>query len=173
MEPKLPISVVSPVDLGRLIRELQAIDNTLSQQDLRQDEVKVPKTSKLLDELVELNKADLSHPTHRQALQEFLTDLRAHTPVVHISFSADPSPLFVGKVMTWLRQEVHPTVLMTIGLQPSIGAGCLVRTTNKYFDFTLRANFEKHHDLLMAKLREVNATPTPTLIPGVPEGVAA
>ena len=54
--------------------------------------------------------------------------------------------------MTWLRREIHPLVLMTVGLQPNIGAGCIVRTTNKYFDFSLRQDFANKRDLLQAAL---------------------
>lgn len=155
----LPLSVTSPTDLGRLLRELETLDNSLMQYDLKGQtgSVKMPKTSLLLDSVIDANKLDLVVPEQRKNIIKFLQDAKAHAPVLHISFGADPAPAFVTKLMTWLRREIHPQVLLTIGLQPNIGAGCLVRSTNKYFDFSLRENFTKNRELLMSKLREVNS----------------
>jgi F0F1-type ATP synthase delta subunit len=72
-----------------------------------------------------------------------------------MSFSADPSPQFTQKLAAWLRQEIHPFVLLQVGLQPNIGAGCVVRTTNKYFDFSLRERFKSKRPLLMEKLKSL------------------
>ena len=153
----LPNSVVGPVDLGRLLRELEVLDNSLMQLRLqaKPGALKLPPLSRLLDQTIELNKLDLLEPTELQALQKFLTATKAHAPVLHISFGADPSPLFTQKLVLWLRQEINPLVLLTIGLQPSIGAGCMVRTTNKHFDFSLRERFANNSQLLIGQLQAV------------------
>ncbi len=156
----LPLSVTGPIDVGRLLRELESIDNYLMQFHLKNedDKAKMPKTSKLMDNLLEVNKLNLVEPAHRQQLIGFLQETKEHAPVLHISFGSDPAPAFLEKLLTWLRREIHPLVLVTVGLQPNIGAGCLVRSTNKYFDFSLRENFTKNRVLLMSKLREVVTT---------------
>ena len=153
----LPLSVTSPIDVGRLLRELEALDNGLMQFDLKgmTDQAKMPKMTKLMDDTISENKLNLLEATQRKQFLLFLTNLREHAPVLHISFGADPAPAFIEKLVTWLRQEINPLVLVTIGLQPNIGAGCLVRSNNKYFDFSLRENFTKNRELLMTKLREV------------------
>jgi len=69
-----------------------------------------------------------------------------------MSLSADPSTRFLEKLVTWLRREIHPQVLLTIGLQPTLGAGCVLRTPNRQFDFSLRQDFAKKRDLLIGKL---------------------
>lgn len=155
----LPLLVASPADLGRLIRELEMIDNNLLQLGLRQggDKVKMPKTSKLMDETIELNKLNLLHETDRKLLSTFLLQVKTKAPVLHISFSVDPSVSVIEKLMTWLRREIHPLVLLTIGLQPNIGAGCIVRTTNKYFDLSLGQDFASKRELLMSKLSPATA----------------
>lgn len=151
---KLPVLVVSLVDVGRLLREIEALDDTLLQLHVRQGgkAVAMPKTSLLMDQLIELNSLNLLQAADRQRLQRFLTLVKQKAPVLHISFAADPSVVFTQKLMTWLRREVHPQLLLTIGLQPSIAAGCMIRTTNKYFDFTLRQKFGAKRDLLMEKI---------------------
>jgi F0F1-type ATP synthase delta subunit len=151
---QLPILVSSPADLGRLIRELEVIDESLLQLSLRKGggEVKMPKTTKLMDQTIQLNKLNLLHKTDRELLRRFLTDIKAEAPVLHISFSVDPSTAFLEKLVTWLRLEINPSVLVTVGLQPSLGVGCVVRSTNKYFDLSLRQNFAKKRELLFSKL---------------------
>ncbi len=162
MEPEskqligLPLSVVGPTDVGRLQRELEAIDNYLREQRLRVtgETAKLPKTSRLMDQTVELNKLDLLQQADRQNLQQYLQMAHTQAPRLHISFGADPTPYFMQKLMFWLRGQIGPNVLVVIGLQPSIGAGCIVRTTNKQFDFSLGKHLAEHRDLLLARLRE-------------------
>lgn len=149
----LPLLAARPVDIGRLLRELELIDDAVSQAKLAdKDNFKLPKTSQLMDKVIELNQIDLSKATDRKLLLDLL-NLSKKAPVLHISFNSDPSPAFIEKLMEWLRREIHPLLLITIGLQPSIGAGCVVRSTNKYFDFSLRKDLIGKHELLLNKMR--------------------
>lgn len=151
----LPISVIDKIDVGRLMREAQAIDTFLNEAAVRQPgaPMKLPRTSRLLDDTVVLNKLNMLQATDRGRLISFLKEVYTSAPTLHVSFSADPSPMFTQKLTQWLRQELHPLVLLQIGKQPNMGAGCVVRTTNKYFDFSLRNRFAERHDLLIAKLK--------------------
>jgi hypothetical protein len=153
----LPLSIVTKIDVGRLIRELDQIDAFLKGAAIREPgtPVKMPRTSRLLDETVQVNKLNLLHEDERARLIEFVTQVRTKAPIVHISFSADPSPMFTGKLITWLRSEVHPLILLQLGLQPNIGAGCVLRTTNKYFDFSLRERLKQKGGVLAETLRGV------------------
>ena len=159
LELVLPLLVTSPVDVGRLVREVEALDNTLMQHDVVGDgkAIKMPKTSLLLDAMIEANKLDLTQPKERQRVQSFLEIVHTKAPVLHISFSADPAPAFIEKLMTWLRREINAQLLITVGLQPNIGAGCMVRSTNKFYDFSLRQNFTKNRAMLLEKLHEATA----------------
>lgn len=163
----LPVSVTSPADVGRLIRELEHIDDTLLQLGLRVagSEVKMPQTSRLMDQTIEANKLNLLHKEGRAELRQSLLAAKEQSPVLHISFSADPTPIFMEKLMIWLRREIHPSVLLTSGLQPNIGAGCIVRTANKQFDFSLRQDFLKKRDLLLSQLADkpVKSPPPPEM----------
>jgi F0F1-type ATP synthase delta subunit len=151
---QLPAMVVSPADVSRLVRELETVNGALLDRTLRKkgQQANMLKTSQLLDQLIELNKLNLLEQTDRDQLTEFLQGLKKQAPVLHMSFSADPSAAFLDKLMTWLRREIHPNVLLTIGLQPTIGAGCILRTTNKYFDFSLREDFAKKRLMLLDQL---------------------
>lgn len=153
--PVLPSSVVGLVDVGRLIRELEKIDDIMRSGVLREDgrAVELPKLSPLLEEVAEQNKLDLSDEHQRQNTLEFLKLVKREAPKVHMSFSANPSEQFVQKLVVWLRQNIHPHLLVAVGLQPGIGAGCMLRTTNKYFDMSLSRSFGNSRELLMQRLR--------------------
>jgi hypothetical protein len=142
----LPIGIVSKVDVGRLLREVEGLDSFLQQAAIREPgtPVKLPKTSRLLE-------AD------RLRLLNFVKEVKMNAPVLHMSFSADPSPLFLQRLMTWMRSEIHPLVLLQVGLQPNIGAGCILRTTNQYFDFSLKQRFIDKREILANKLKSVPA----------------
>jgi hypothetical protein len=149
----LPPNIVTPVDVGRLVQELESVDEAIHQLKLRHDGaiIKLPKTSGLMDQLISPNGLNLLHDNERTAMLTFLHAIRDKAPVVHMSFSADPTPAFLEKITIWLRKEVDPFVLIKVGLQPNIGVGCVLRTTNHYFDLSLKQSFAGSVD----KLKEV------------------
>lgn len=155
----LPLGVVTKVDVGRLVRETEALDNFLRQAAIREPgtAVKLPRTSKLLDETISMNRLNVLHEADRTRLFEFVKAVKAQAPVLHMSFSADPSPLFLQRLMVKLRGDIHPLVLVQVGLQPNIGAGCILRTKNQYFDFSLKQRFNDKRDLLTSKLKGAQA----------------
>lgn len=155
----LPIMAVGRIDIGRLLREVDAVHEFMEQSALRLagTQPNLPKNSRLFEELVAQNKLNMLVADDRDRLRAFLESVRAKAPVLHVSFSADPSPRFLQSFMTYLRSEIHPLVLLQVGLQPNIGAGCVVRTNNKYFDFSLRERFKARHEVLINTLRGVAA----------------
>lgn len=167
--PVLPVGVVGMIDLGRLIRELERLEAAMTSDKIRTGaDVQLPKLSALMDQLAETNKLDLRDPHARKSLLEFLKLLRKEAPKIHMSFSADPTPDFLAKLLTWLRAHVHPHVLVAVGLQPGIGAGCVLRTTNRYFDMSLGKSFADKRELLMKRLRESNAQPVSATVSAPP-----
>lgn len=153
---ELPSILVSKSDAVRLRREFEALQEYLHQAALRHEEsshIKLPKTSRLLDEFVTLNKLDLLHRADHDRAMATLTALTDSAPLLHFSFSAEPSSAFLAKLMVWLRQNIDPMVLVNVGLQPAIAAGCIVRTPNKQFDLSLGRSFQKSRQLLSDELR--------------------
>lgn len=153
---QLPVLIVSPSDLKRARRELESVDDFLHQAGLRQGgkAVKLPGTSRLIDALAEETGVNLLRVTERDRLLKYLSDLIERAPVLHISFASEPSAAFMSKLVSWLRTNIHPQVLVHLGLQPSIAAGCVVRTANRQFDLSLARSFDKQCDLLAKSLRE-------------------
>lgn len=154
---ELPIAVVSPTDVARLLREIDNLDEFFRQSAIRQggELQSAPRYSRLLDEVVVANKLNLLQESDRQKLISAFKNLSATAPVMHVSFSVDPPGPYVQKIVFWFRQNIRGDVLVRVGLQPNIGAGCVVRTTNKSFDFSLKRFFDSKHDFFMKKLHEV------------------
>lgn len=152
----LPQQLVSSVDLARITRELEALDDSLHQATLRKagQSTKLSRSSITLEDLARLNEVSLMDPAHRTQLIGLLHSLQEHTPRIRISLASEPSGTFLQKVVVWLRANIHPTVLLEAGLQPTLSVGCTIRTENKIFDMSLRHRFEESRQLLIDKIKE-------------------
>ncbi len=176
-QPKmvLPTLVFGKVEIRRLQRELETLDEFLRAMAVRrQTKFEMPRVSRMLDALANENHLDLLKGAHRTAIAGFIADVLEKSPTIHISFAADPSSAFTAKIVSWLRINIHPSTLLDIGLQPNIAAGCVVRTTNKVFDLSLRRHFAEKHDLLLQAMQgNTSATPVAAETAPTPEKVAA
>lgn len=150
MELKLPLSVIGPAEISRLIREITSLEDYFIQAEASGGQgVKPPRITRMLEELVNENKANLLEHKVRDTLRVALQTLLEKSPTVHISFAADPPPKALERILIWLRENVHPTILVRVGLQPNIAAGCVLRTANKIFDMSLKARFVQEEDYLL------------------------
>ncbi len=140
----LPTAVVSRSDVGKALREIDKINDFFHQEGLRGSKDKpLPTLSLVLDSLSQANGLNMIHAEDRDKLKAFLTQLKTKAPVVHMSFPSEASSDFTAKLLEWYRANLHAYTLLTVGLRPELAAGCTVRTTNKFFDFSFRGRFEK------------------------------
>ena len=149
----VPVSIVTRSDVGRLVRVLDNLEAALKRKTASKKSQLLP-TSPLIDDISAQNKLNLLQADDRTKLGAFLAELHSHGPQLHFSFSTDPSPRFLADLLSWLRREIDPRILLKIGLEPALGAGCVVRTTNRQFDFSLRQHFGDQRDMLIGKLKE-------------------
>lgn len=146
-------SIVTRADIAKCLRELAKVEDFFHQASIRGSDAKdVPKLSLKLSALATDNKLNLLHAEDRAKLKAFLSKLKAHAPVVHMSFPSEASSDFTTKLLQWFRTNAHPYTVLHIGLQPELAAGCTLRTTNKMFDLSLRKRFEKSKEKLVAAL---------------------
>jgi F0F1-type ATP synthase delta subunit len=110
--------------------------------------MQLPKLSRTLDQLSKENGVNLLDEASRNQLTESLKQTQQRAPKVHLSFAAEPSPKGLDEILVWLRQNIHPQVLVQIGIQPAIAAGCIMRTPNKIFDMSLRTNLKQKQTYL-------------------------
>ena len=152
-EPSLQLTpdIITALELNRVIRELENLDDFLHQANIRTpgSSMSLPKTTKLLEGLAEANGFSLLDTVHRKHLIGKLRNLKLKVKKVHISFAVEPSPRVIRKIVLWMRENIHPQVVVEIGVQPTISVGCIVRTTNKVFDMSLRNRFSSSKTILI------------------------
>lgn len=155
MALRLPVSVMTKQDLHRLVREVEALDNYILQNTIRgQKSAALPRLTTTLETMIRDNEYDVMDDKVRNDLKKTLAHLLNTAPVVHMSFAIEPSSFMTQKIVTWFRTEVHPALMLHTGIQPTIAAGCVMRTANKYFDFSLRQHLTASKDVLMNSIRE-------------------
>lgn len=161
----LPVLVFGMPEVRRLRRELETLEEFMNSSALRTPgtQAALPRLSRMCEALSLENHLNLLQAADRKQLLTFIKGVETAAPQIHISFATDPSSAFTARVVTWLRGNIHRYALVQIGLQPTIAAGCVVRTANKVFDFSLRERFTKTEALLIesfeAESAQVQAAP--------------
>lgn len=155
---RLPNQIIGSVEMIRITRELEKLDDFLYQANLRAPgkPTTPPKYTKTLDELAEINQISLLKEAERKKLIEVLKKLENEAPVMHISFAVEPSVSFMQKIVDWSREQLHPYIMVNVGLQPSVVVGCEARLTNKIFDMSLRNRFKETRKILIEELEKSN-----------------
>lgn len=163
----LPEQLTSSVDLARIIRELEALDESLRQAQIRKPgtPTKLSRSSITLEDVAQLNKVSLTDQKQREQLLELLRAFHIHAPRIHMSLATEPSAAFIQKIIVWLRSNIHPVVLLEVGLQPTLAAGCMVRTSNRMFDMSLRHRFTENRHLLVEKIAQIKDPTLPDPVP--------
>lgn len=162
----LPPAVISRADIGRCAREIESISDYFHQAGLRgSKDQPLPTLSRTLESLATANGMNLIHAQDRDKLKSFLVSIKSKAPSVHMSFPSEASDDFVAKLLDWFRTQVHPHVVLNVGLQPELAAGCTLRTTNKFYDFSFRARFEASKAKLLTALEELDAKAGPLEVP--------
>lgn len=152
-----PENLISSIDMSRTARELAALDESLYQANVREpgQSVKLARSSRILEDLAAANNISLLDTEQRGELLATMKGLIASAPRIHISFAVEPSAKFSQRMVIWLRQNIHPRLLLEIGLQPTLAVGCVVRTNNKVFDMSLRHRFKEQRHLLREKIGDL------------------
>lgn len=151
MEFKLPLNIISQVDVARMLREINALNDFFAASKVRQagTPMKMPRTTRLLEQVAADNNFNLLEEKDRKALAAQLDGVIGNAPLLHISFAAEPSPKALERILLWFRTNIHPQALLQVGLQPTIAAGCVLRTNNKVFDMSMRAYLKQQEDYMV------------------------
>lgn len=79
-------------------------------------------------------------PATLESLQALLEYLRTiDLPEVHIMLAALPNRTQREALVTWFRTNVSPHLLLSFVADRNLGGGLVVRTPNRVFDFTWKA----------------------------------
>jgi hypothetical protein len=156
----LPPSVVSRIDLSRLLAEVERVDNDITSEAIRHKDEEGyqparPLLSEQLNDFLQANELNLDEDHGRSELISELRALKDNVPIVHMTFATVADRDSLGQLVTWLRESAHPQTVVAIGLQPSLVAGVYLRTPNHVYDLSLRAKLKENHSKLVSSLGEL------------------
>lgn len=151
----LPVSLIGRPDLSHLIREVEAVGNELEAQKVRSEAgeaVRQPAVSQALEDFLDQNKLETTDGQAMMVLKEQLQELKEHSPVIHMTFAGPAEPAFLQEIVAWLRREVHPHTLVSVGVQPSLVGGAYVRTPNQVHDFSIKSLLQGKREIIVHEL---------------------
>ncbi len=152
----LPSSVVSKVDVSRLVSEAERIDNEMTTEDVRSKTGAVGHATSLASgtfaEFLEQNQLKLENSLERSELVKQLHRLKDNVPIIHMTFATEADHESLGRLVAWLRESIHPQAVIDVGLQPGLVAGVYLRTPNHVHDLSLRAVIKEQHESLVSEL---------------------
>jgi hypothetical protein len=178
MDPvRLPTGIVSTGDARRLRRDIASMQETIQAIRIRTNApvAKLPRLSRSLEEFASTNRLNFLMPEDRHQAEVFMDYVLKHAPVIHISFASEASRRFTTELILWLRANFDSEMLVEIGLEPNMAAGCVVRTSNKVFDFSLGKYLEQKREMMMDLILNSAppvAAPTASVAPPANTGAA-
>lgn len=158
----LPPSTVSKTDLSRLVHEVEWIDDELTTKSVRAKAgVRKAAPLTLSDQLTDFlhqNKLNLtSMKSHeRTELLQQIRLLKEKVPIIHMTFASAADSESLNKLISWVRESVHPQAVIAVGLQPALVAGVYLRTPNRVHDFSLRSKLKSSHDILVEQVEALH-----------------
>ena len=138
----LPSTIISRIDVSRLVREFEAVDNALTTKTVRKkagaQSEDTPAMSPQLLGFLDVNPVDLENTTARSAYIKQLRLLKDNVRVVNMTFAVVADPESLQQLSAWLRESIHPQAVIEAHLQPALVAGVYLRTPNHVFDLSVR-----------------------------------
>jgi len=153
---ELPGSVITKGDVADLVREVEEIDNLLTSATVRKkagvDAPGRPRYTDGLSDFLEVNNLHISVSAQRTKLIKQLRLLKDEIPVLHMTFASEADPESLQRIISWVRNSVHPQAVLSVGVQPGLIAGVYLRTTNRVYDLSLRNTIAQKRASLVEQL---------------------
>ncbi len=158
----LPLSVVSKLDISRLVNEFERIDDELTTAAVRarvdSSQATPPVLSTALTDFLNQNQLRPSSSHDRTELIKQLHLLKDNAPVIHMTFAVEADGESLQQLAQWLRAQIHPQAVIDVGLQPALIAGVYLRTPNRVQDLSLREALRGGHQLLVNDLEALRGS---------------
>lgn len=157
---RLPLELIGRPEVMQVMREIEALGDVYNQRVVqsRLNTTTIASSLQVSSALQQLGTVNDIELNDQQARESLLGELRAifdAAPSFHVSFAVEPPKKQLQRVVEWLRQSIHPQVLINTSIIPSITAGCILRTPNKVFDLSLRKSFETASPELLKGIRSL------------------
>jgi G3E family GTPase len=153
----LPMTVTGHAHLAKLIRELETVENDLESQKARHHDATptIPTMSQALADIIEINKVDITKTQQRMQLKSRLSFTKDRAPTMHFTFAVQADPESLQQLAEYVRREIHPQALISVGLQPVLVGGVYLRTPNHVHDFSLKQRLHDQRGLISQALESL------------------
>jgi len=161
VEYKLSDSIGTRTQLVNVFENLESVLEKNVQNSIRAEEgvdfEDLPEVSSALAQLIKDNDIKVT-TTSLKELKTWLAELKQSAPVLRLTFTSDPENAIITRIVKWFREQSGKEVLVRIGVQPTIAAGCIVHTPSHQYDFSLRNYLLQNTALFSEILNEKLAT---------------
>jgi len=144
MDYRLPHSIITKSQLASLQREL-----------VRLSTAKTAKQKKLSDDLEQFLAMNRIGTITAELQKKLLTALAAtakNAPQITIALGSLPDTDERIELITWLRSQIHPQLLLHIVQDSDVIAGAVIRTERNVYDYSLHSAIFSNTNLLAQKL---------------------
>lgn len=150
----LPASLVTRVDVARLVNEAERVDSDMTAAAIRAGEVAVamPVLSQQFTDFLAANEIKIDDNKDRAELIKELRLLKDKVPILHMTFAVPADPESLQQLALWVRTTIDPHAVIEVGLQPGLVAGVYLRTPNHVHDFSIREMLKDSRGKLVEEL---------------------
>ncbi len=158
----LPPSIVTRIDVSRLVRELEWVDGELTTAAARSktgvQTTAQPSLSDQLTEFLAQNKLSITDSRERTELVRELRKLKDTVPIIHMTFAVPADRESLQQLAQWLRTSIHPQAVIAVGLQPGLVGGVYLRTPNHVHDLSLKKLLQNSRGVLINELEALRGS---------------
>lgn len=153
----LPSELYSQAQLGAVLAELRQYGGLLRDRAVRQKVTQVdepaPELSDLTAKALRANRVVSADSAAVEVLLYELENMRPHIPVAHIMLAAIPSDVVRSQLMAWLREQIHPQLLVSLAARPDIGGGIVLQVGSRRYDLSYRTQLLQNKPHIIEVLR--------------------
>lgn len=135
---KLPFRLVSRRDVLRAAEELETLRDQLIAAHVKGENKPVTLNDRV-KELLEANNVAADNSDTIDNLKKQLEQAVDRLPTLRFTFAAEPSSQLLGRLVEWIRTEIHPAALIIYHVQPQIAGGFILTTDKHRYDHSWRA----------------------------------
>lgn len=128
---------ISRKDVLKAAREIEQLRDRLIADRVRGKKSDI-EPSEGISALMEANKVETVTPETLDELKKKIEFKVDRLPMLRFIFSDEPDSEFMARLVTWLRVEVHPAVLVMYSVQQQIAGGYILTTDHRRYDHSWR-----------------------------------
>ena len=142
MEFKVPADIQTPEQLQAAVYEVERYTEWLRETSVRKEvgATSLPGEPAMAPETLAAVKAwQGGKKVTAESLSKLAAWLKAYRPpVVHLVLADIAPPALRKKLSAWIRTNCHPSALLAVSADSTIGGGVVIRTTNRLYDESFR-----------------------------------